>query len=137
MCKALFLGAGRVDQAKAVDADGFRACVAAIVDEDDAAVLREQTLGLEHLCSNLPPYCRYLFVHSEGDTLIRKASIEAFITLLKCFASATIPIQTRCFDRSPHCRHFDYYRDAYTATLSAFLEDALAKAPCGSPLPGV
>ena len=130
MCKALFLGAGAgvVDAAKAIDAPAFHACVQAIVDADDSAVLRDQTRGLERLCSDLPPFCRYLFVHSDGDTLIRKASIEAFIELLKGFAST--PIETRCFDRSPHCRHFDYYRDAYTATLAAFLENALAQAPC-------
>jgi hypothetical protein len=137
MCKALFLSdAADVARAKVVDGPEFAGCVAAIVDANDGEVLREQTAGLEHLCSNLPPYCRYLFIHSEGDMLIRKASIEAFIDLLRCFASQTTPIQSHCFDHSPHCRHFDYYRDDYTARLAAFLAVAIEKAPCATPLSG-
>ena len=123
---------GGLDRAKAVNAPGFTAAVKAIVEADDRRVLRAQTTGLEELCSNLPPYCRYLFVHSTEDSLIRKASIDDFIVLAKCFAS--LPIETVVFDKSPHCRHFDVHRDAYVAALDAFFDAALANAPRGSPL---
>lgn len=101
MCKSLFMTGTRegLERAKAVHDPNFGECVKRIVEADDSAVLRVQTLGLEQLCSELPPYCRYLFAHSKEDQLIRKVSIDAFITLLKCFAST--PIETLVFEKSP------------------------------------
>ena len=133
MVKNLFRGTkAGLTFAKAVDGPAFGACVARVVRADDGAVLRIQTRGLERLCSDLPPYCRYLFVHGAEDALIRKPSIDAFITLLRCFAS--LPIETVVFEKSPHCRHFDFYQERYTAAVDAFFDDAVDKAPRGSAL---
>ena len=77
-------------------------------------------------------------------TTPRPASIRAGNVLAAASTTASVPSQailapvtTRWHgspEKSPHCRHFDFYQERYTAAVDAFFDDAVDKAPRGSAL---